>query len=467
MMNDAQRAVLQRHHVELARDIIVTEVLLGECFQNRLFDSHLIEIIRTDQSPSYKLLHLLPTRGPDAFDMFLKIIEPDYHWLVSSLQESLERELARPAPLVPAPLVPLTIVPRSAVGVSLPKLETADGGGGTPRMSSSTSPTEEDDFIEIRTRVTTFMNRHFGLNRKLSQADKRAIEQFVTEQAKIERDKKRTLSSSTTNEEEYDNSDIFESSSTVKKNLFDCYIKMKVHLRALSSSTDEDESADEDTIADLGLTEASMTFNILQIQIDTVLNRLERLEDQMSQCYDSLNDEGRRQALTTHVDRLVIQLQSNEQLLENERRKTEKMTHEFYNLSMKEKKVTQKMQLNDVELEVKRSQVYNLQREVIDLQKENERLHRAHQLHLEKEKTLANLKEIVESLKHNQQTIEDENSNLKVKLSEQGSPRSSRRQFPLQSSKMSRYNTGATTIRARPQITRRKPISNIGGYKYS
>jgi len=45
-MNEAQRTVLQKHHVELAHDIVVTETILGTCFQNKLFDKHLIDLIR-------------------------------------------------------------------------------------------------------------------------------------------------------------------------------------------------------------------------------------------------------------------------------------------------------------------------------------------------------------------------------------------------------------------------------------
>ncbi|XP_069106153.1 calcium-binding and coiled-coil domain-containing protein 2-like [Argopecten irradians] len=439
-MNDAQRAVLQKHHMELARDIIVTEVLLGECFQSKLFDSHLIDIIRNDPSPSYKLLNLLPTRGPGAFDMFMSIIETDYHWLASLLQDSLDKELAKPR--------------EARSSVILPKLDTTDGGFCSPRLMSLGSPTEEEDGGgEIRNRVTTFMNRNFGLNRKLSQADKRAIEQFIMEQAKLERDKQCTTSMSSS-EDVIESPDIVESSDIVKKNLFDCYIKMNVRMKALYTCEEKEENESPES----GVTESVMTFNVLKLMIDTVLNRLEKVEDQISQCYDSLNDTERSEPLSKHIDRLTIQLMSSEQLLEDERRKTEKMTDELYTLSMNHRKMLQSSQLRDVELEVKRNQVTNLQREVITLQKEIDRLAGLNKQHLEKEKTLANLKEMVEGLKSSHRIIQEEKDNLSRKLTEQDS-RSPRRQI----SKNGRY-TGLTTNRAR-QPTRRKPISNIGNYR--
>ncbi|OWF44624.1 uncharacterized protein LOC110458098 [Mizuhopecten yessoensis] len=441
-MNDAQRAVLQKHHVEIARDIIVTEVFLGECFQNRLFDNHLIDIIRNDSSPSYKLLNLLPTRGPDAFDRFLRIIEPEYHWLVTTLQDSLDKELSKPS---------------TRPSVILPKLDTAEGGFASPRLLSLGSPTdEEEEMSDVRSRVTTFMSRNFGLNRKLSQADKRAIEQFITDQAKIECVKQRTLSASTANEDEIESSDVFELSEIVKKNLFDCYIKMNVHMKALYVGDDKvfDDS-------NPGVTESAMTFNLIQQQIDAVLNRLEKVEDQISQCYDTLSDTERTEPLSKHIDRLVIQLISNEQLLDDERKKTEKMTDEFYILSMKYKKLLQNSQLKDVELEVKKNQVTNLQREVIALQKEVDRLEGVHKIHLEKEKTLANLKEMVEGLKTSQRTIQEENNTLNKKLTEQDS-RSPRRQL----SKNGRY-TGMTTTRARQPTRTRKINNNLGNYRFN
>lgn len=45
-MDAAQRTVLQNNHMELARDIVTTEDFLGICYQQKLFDTNLIEIIR-------------------------------------------------------------------------------------------------------------------------------------------------------------------------------------------------------------------------------------------------------------------------------------------------------------------------------------------------------------------------------------------------------------------------------------
>lgn len=54
------------------------------------------------------MLELLPTRGPDAFYKFLKIIEPEYHWLASKLKADLEQEVSK------VPKKELSIVATSA-----------------------------------------------------------------------------------------------------------------------------------------------------------------------------------------------------------------------------------------------------------------------------------------------------------------------------------------------------------------
>lgn len=43
----------------------------------------------------YKMLEMLPKRGPDAFDHFVDIIQNDYPWLAATLQSSLKSEMAK------------------------------------------------------------------------------------------------------------------------------------------------------------------------------------------------------------------------------------------------------------------------------------------------------------------------------------------------------------------------------------
>ena len=47
------------------------------------------------KAQTFKMLELLPTRGPDAFQKFLKIIEQDYPWLAKKLKSDLEQEVSK------------------------------------------------------------------------------------------------------------------------------------------------------------------------------------------------------------------------------------------------------------------------------------------------------------------------------------------------------------------------------------
>lgn len=45
-MDKQQRTALQKNHMMIVEDLLVTDDFLGQCFQDDLFDLHLIEIIR-------------------------------------------------------------------------------------------------------------------------------------------------------------------------------------------------------------------------------------------------------------------------------------------------------------------------------------------------------------------------------------------------------------------------------------
>lgn len=45
-MDKQQRTALQKNHMMIVEDLLVTDDFLGQCFQDDLFDLHFIEIIR-------------------------------------------------------------------------------------------------------------------------------------------------------------------------------------------------------------------------------------------------------------------------------------------------------------------------------------------------------------------------------------------------------------------------------------
>lgn len=45
-MDKLKRTALQKNHMMIVEDLLVTDDFLGQCFQDDLFDYHLIEIIK-------------------------------------------------------------------------------------------------------------------------------------------------------------------------------------------------------------------------------------------------------------------------------------------------------------------------------------------------------------------------------------------------------------------------------------
>lgn len=54
-MDKQQRTALQKNHMMIVEDLLVTDDFLGQCFQDDLFDLHLIEIIRVNNVGFYSL----------------------------------------------------------------------------------------------------------------------------------------------------------------------------------------------------------------------------------------------------------------------------------------------------------------------------------------------------------------------------------------------------------------------------
>lgn len=59
-------------------------------FKNKFWQAE-----KTEGDMVYKMLEMLPKRGPDAFDHFVDIIQNDYPWLAATLQSSLKSEMAK------------------------------------------------------------------------------------------------------------------------------------------------------------------------------------------------------------------------------------------------------------------------------------------------------------------------------------------------------------------------------------
>lgn len=92
----------------------------------------------------------------------------------------------------------------------------------------------------------------------------------------------------------------------------------------------------------------------------------------------------------------------------------------------------------EVELEVKDRQIKVLQTEKYDLKKEIDRLQKQHMQHVEKERTLLNLQQMVQALKEKNDDLTDEREHFKNKMQEEVKRNSPRRSTSIP--KYSRIN---------------------------
>ncbi|XP_062577281.1 myosin-7-like [Saccostrea cucullata] len=392
-MDKQQRTALQKNHMMIVEDLLVTDDFLGQCFQEDLFDLHLIEIIkteRTNQQKVHKLLELLPHRGPEAFDKFVSIIELRYPWLSMSLENGLSQERQKHQENRWSSRID-----------QLPRLGLERLGSPSRYQSYKISSQRElCSATDVSERIENFTQRSFGLHRKLSQSDKRAVEQFLLEQIKLEVKKQNEVHSKSNDK----------IPPLIKQWLLNTHIKFKVHIDCLP----------EDSISKEELhTSYSITFEIVEKQIETLLNRIQHLEEQMTNLYDVLGETSRKKSPALLVENILHKCQDIEVKLEWRQKEIDDMSNENYEMTMAKKKLAHELQLKDVQLEVKANQISKLQQENKALKMEIEKLKKASNTQSEKEKTLTELQHIVNDLRQSRDQVRDENTELKYRLEQQ------------------------------------------------
>ncbi|KAG2459785.1 CRADD protein, partial [Polypterus senegalus] len=86
--------LLRKQRLHLAKQLIVGDTIVQYLYQeNILTESHVEEIRsqNTNKKRAIKLLDILPTRGPKAFDTFIDSIQDEYPWIKTKLLDELTR----------------------------------------------------------------------------------------------------------------------------------------------------------------------------------------------------------------------------------------------------------------------------------------------------------------------------------------------------------------------------------------
>lgn len=154
--------------------------------------------------------------------------------------------------------------------------------------------------------------------------------------------------------------------------------------------------------------------SFLEAEVDKLINRMNHMEGMITQCHYILGDPDRKHKLSNLVKDVQQNSKQLEKDLNKEKVKSEKMLHEIYDYS----KSIHKLESDKLH---QRQDIDRLTLEIDDLKRFNavisdkcKVLEEANLKHLEKEKTLQNLKKMVDDLKTSHTSLADENSNYRI-----------------------------------------------------
>ena len=101
-MDPTHRALLRAHRLELSGQLLVSDSIVPFLYQEDILTESQVEDIEsqpTNRQKTLKLLDLLPSRGPRAFDAFLRSLQ-DFSWVRDRLLLELQ---TRAGPSSPGP----------------------------------------------------------------------------------------------------------------------------------------------------------------------------------------------------------------------------------------------------------------------------------------------------------------------------------------------------------------------------
>ncbi|XP_045181591.2 keratin, type II cytoskeletal 75-like [Mercenaria mercenaria] len=411
-MNEIQRSVLQRHYKQLSDDIMMTEDLLAALFTRKVFERGMIETIKAEKTPTdqvYKMLSMLPKRGPDAFDIFVDIVKDEYPWLAAMLETSLRTEsqmqLSRQNSL-------LNLGCTSATETQL--------DGCTLRQ-----PLEVNADSDVKTKVGTFIHKQFGQSKRISQQDKKVMEKWLLEQIQSER-KSRAKKSSISTEEETQDRSACTSPDPIQGDLQKVYNKVRdenlsdllnsVHANKHFEGDNETKDSDEIDASFKNNTpmDLSTVVSKLDGEIDKLINRMNHMEGLLTQCHYILGDPDRKQKLPTLIKDSQVASKQFEKDLNKEKAKTEKMLHELYDYCKSINRLENVRQQQRLTIEKNTEEIEKIRAENAVLREKCTMLETVNNKHMEKEKTLNNLKKMVDDLKSSHTNLADENANYRI-----------------------------------------------------
>uniref|UniRef100_UPI003AAFC5FA death domain-containing protein CRADD isoform X1 n=1 Tax=Centroberyx gerrardi TaxID=166262 RepID=UPI003AAFC5FA len=99
-MDPVHKEILRKHRLELSSQILVSDTVVPFMYQENILTESQVEEIEsqiTNKKKTLRLLDILPSRGPLAFDTFLRSLE-EFSWLRDKILQELQ---SHPFPLLP------------------------------------------------------------------------------------------------------------------------------------------------------------------------------------------------------------------------------------------------------------------------------------------------------------------------------------------------------------------------------
>lgn len=335
-MNANQKKVLQLHHPDLVRDLELRPDLIASFIHLGLFNEDMIDEFQaelTRKKQIQKMLSVLPRRGPRAFDKFVRAIQNSYEWLAKPLRDSLH-ELNQ-------------------------KTDTGQ--------------------ISDKEKVAIYVHEHFGTSKRFCEDDKKDIRQFLLKQIRHNRDEVDGFQRQDSMETDSDaiNADRKDIENELLKRIYLCLIK--------NSNDDKTSPRKTPDVIDI---------NLIEDKVNELNGKVNKLEEQIEECYNVIGTEKRD-----------VPLQELVQNLTKDQQKVKKLQQDLDNLENYRKAVDIKLEVVQAELDRKCKEMasFEHENEKLHLQKKNlkekcETLEKLHIKHVEKQQTLMTLKSMVNEL---------------------------------------------------------------------
>jgi hypothetical protein len=185
-------------------------------------------------------------------------------------------------------------------------------------------------------------------------------------------------------------------------------------LQAISDGVEGAVTPIEDKNRDIA--PQDINFDILKAEIDDLFTHMDYMEKQIDRSYDYINGRMSGKDISILVHELCGEYRYKEKELVQEKVKTEKMLVELYTFSTTSSKLENTIHAQEHEIIALKEQINRVKEDNLLLIKEVTELEKAKLIHLEKEKTLIELKKAKEDLHVMISVVNKENKELREKM---------------------------------------------------